>query len=163
MSVLRPTVSRAFSAPAGKNHSVVEPGIPRGHAQAIGRFFRNLLQAFRRRDVLSGPPRAGGVQDSTSRLLDGLEFVVETPRGVFRFQNSLHGVVSIREILDCGAEAEVELLGVQCRDESYVPIRKAAKTGSREEGKGGGPGNFSFTSVHALVEEYMDGEPGRQQ
>lgn len=163
MSILRRTVCRAFAAPAGKNNSVMEPGIPRDHAQAIGRFFRNLLQAFRRRCVLQGHSRDGRGADSAIRLLEGLEFVIETPRGVFRFQNSLHGAISIRELLDAGGGVEVELLGVQRRDECYVPIRKAAKTDSTMAVQGGSPGNFSFTSVHALVEEYMDREMARHQ
>ena len=156
MSFLRPTVSKAFSAPAGRNHSVLEPGSPRGHAQALGRFFRNLQQAFRRRGALPGHARVGEVRDSTSRLLEGLEFVIETPRGVFRFQNSLYGAVTARELLDTGSEEEVELLGVQCRDGSYVPIRKAAS-------EAGTAGNFSFTSIHALVDEYMDGAMSRRR
>jgi len=156
MRDLRPTVSKAFSVPAGRNHSVLEPGIPRGHAQALGRFFRNLQLAFRRRGALPGSVRVGEVQDATSRLLEGLEFVIETPRGVFRLQNSLHGSVSIRELLDTGSEEEVELLGVQCRDGSYVPIRKAAS-------EAGTAGNFSFTSIHALVDEYMDGAMSRRR
>ncbi|MEC8895027.1 MAG: hypothetical protein VX675_01775 [Planctomycetota bacterium] len=155
MSVLRPTVSKAFSLPAGRNHSVLEPGTPRGHAQALGRFFRNLQLAFRRRGALPGSVRVGEVQDATSRLLEGLEFVIETPRGVFRLQNSLHGAVSIRELLDTGSEEEVELLGVQCRDGSYVPIRKTAS-------EAGMAGNFSFTSIHVLVDEYMDGAMSRR-
>ena len=155
MRDLRPTVSKAFSVPAGRNHSVLEPGIPRGHAQALGRFFRNLQLAFRRRGALPGSVRVGEVQDATSRLLEGLEFVIETPRGVFRLQNSLHGVVSIRELLDTGSEEEVELLGVQCRDGSYVPIRKTASEACAA-------GNFSFTSIHVLVDEYMDGAMSRR-
>ena len=155
MRDLRPTVSKAFSVPAGRNHSVLEPGIPRGHAQALGRFFRNLQLAFRRRGALPGSVRVGEVQDATSRLLEGLEFVIETPRGVFRLQNSLHGVVSIRELLDTGSEEEVELLGVQCRDGSYVPIRKTASEACTA-------GNFSFTSIHVLVDEYMDGAMSRR-
>ena len=155
MRDLRPTVSKAFSVPAGRNHSVLEPGIPRGHAQALGRFFRNLQLAFRRRGALPGSVRVGEVQDATSRLLEGLEFVIETPRGVFRLQNSLHGAVSIRELLDTGSEEEVELLGVQCRDGSYVPIRKTAS-------EAGMAGNFSFTSIHVLVDEYMDGAMSRR-
>ena len=156
MRALRPTVSKAFSVPTGRNHSVVEPGVPRGHARALGRFFRNLEKAFRRRGALPGAVRVGEVQDSTNRLLEGLEFLIETPGGVFRFQNSLHGAVTVRELLDSGSEEEVELLGVQCRDGSYVPIRKAV-------GEGGRTGNFSFTSIHALVDEYMDGAMSRQQ
>lgn len=155
MRDLRPTVSKAFSVPAGRNHSVLEPGIPRGHAQALGRFFRNLQLAFRRRGALPGSVRVGEVQDATSRLLEGLEFVIETPRGVFRLQNSLHGAVSIRELLDTGSEEEVELLGVQCRDGSYVPIRKTASEACAA-------GNFSFTSIHVLVDEYMDGAMSRR-
>lgn len=155
MRDLRPTVSKAFSVPAGRNHSVLEPGIPRGHAQALGRFFRNLQLAFRRRGALPGSVRVGEVQDATSRLLEGLEFVIETPRGVFRLQNSLHGAVSITELLDTGSEEEVELLGVQCRDGSYVPIRKTASEACAA-------GNFSFTSIHVLVDEYMDGAMSRR-
>ena len=156
MRALRPTIAKAFSVPAGRNHSVIEPGVPRGHAQALGRFFRSLELAFRTRGAVMDPADAGKVQDSGSRLLDGLEFMIETPRGGFRFHNSLHGAVAAIELLENGSEEAVELLGVECRAGSYVPIRKAA-------GEGGRTGNFSFTSIHALVDEYMDGAMSRRQ
>ena len=156
MRALRPTIAKAFSVPAGRNHSVLEPGVPRGHTQALGRFFRNLELAFRTRGAVADPAAADEVQAPGSRLLDGLEFVIETPRGSFRFHNSLHGAVAATELLGSGSEEAVELLGVACRDGSYVPIRKAA-------GGEGRTGNFSFTSIHALVDEYMDGAMSRRQ
>ena len=149
MRALRQTLVKAFSAPAGRKHSVLEPGVPQGHAQALGRFFRNLEEAFGERGALPQAAESGGEQASCVRAIEGLEFVIETPRGVFRFHNSLHGAVSAGELLGNGVEETVELLGVECRNGSYVPIRKAA-------GGAGRMGNYSFTSIAALVDEYMD-------
>jgi hypothetical protein len=88
------------------------------------------------------------------RLLEGLEFLVDTPRGVFLFHNSLHGAVSVRRFGEGEDGAVVELLGVQHLEGGYVPIRKTAGE-ETTQGAGCCPDAFSYTSVNELVEEYL--------
>ena len=146
MSLLRRTVVKAFSAPAGMSHLAVEPGTPRGHSEALGRFFGSLGRAFEARGCqLARGGRAG------------VEFRVETPGGAVFFRNGLHGMVSVRRLVDEERGAVVELLGVQRLRDEYIPIRKAVtdepgRVNTRARGAG-----FSYTSVNELVEEYMEG------
>ncbi|MEC7777451.1 MAG: hypothetical protein VYC32_15285 [Planctomycetota bacterium] len=144
MSLLRRTVAKAFSAPAGMSHSAVEPGAPREHSEALGRFFGSLGRAFEARGCQ--PARGGRA---------GVEFRVETPGGTVFFRNGLHGMVSVRRLVDEEGGAVVELLGVQRLRDEYIPIRKAVtdepgRVNTRAAG-------FSYTSVSELVEEYMEG------
>jgi len=144
MSLLRRTVAKAFSAPAGMSHSAVEPGAPREHSEALGRFFGSLGRAFEARGCQ--PARGGRA---------GVEFRVETPGGTVFFRNGLHGMVSVRRLVDEEGGEVVELLGVQRLRDEYIPIRKAVtdepgRVNTRAEG-------FSYTSVSELVEEYMEG------
>tara|TARA_B100001750_G_C15515900_1_gene607160 strand:- start:3196 stop:3639 length:444 start_codon:yes stop_codon:yes gene_type:complete len=146
MSLLRRTVVKAFSAPAGMSHSAVEPGAPREHSEALGRFFGSLGRAFEARGC--EPTRGGRA---------GVEFRVETPGGAVFFRNGLHGMVSVRRLVDEERGAVVELLGVQRLRDEYIPIRKAVadepgRVNTRARGAG-----FSYTSVNELVEEYMEG------
>ena len=146
MSLLRRTVVKAFSAPAGMSHSAVEPGAPREHSEALGRFFGSLGRAFEARGC-----------ESTRGGRAGVEFRVETPGGAVFFRNGLHGMVSVRRLVDEERGAVVELLGVQRFRDEYIPIRKAVtdepgRVNTRARGAG-----FSYTSVNELVEEYMEG------
>ena len=146
MSLLRRTVVKAFSAPAGMSHSAVEPGAPREHSEALGRFFGSLGRAFEARGC-----------ESTCGGRAGVEFRVETPGGAVFFRNGLHGMVSVRRLVDEERGAVVELLGVQRLRDEYIPIRKAVtdepgRVNTRARGAG-----FSYTSVNELVEEYMEG------
>ena len=154
MTILRRTVARAFSPPMGENHSAVEPGAPRGHSQAVGRFFRSLLRCFRDRLALLEDGRQEPGREPGGRLLEGLEFLVDTPRGVFLFHNSLHGAVSVRRLGEGEDGAVVELLGVQRLEGGYVPIRKTAGE-ETTQGADSSPDAFSYTSVNDLVEEYL--------
>ena len=154
MTILRRTVARAFSPPVGENHSAVEPGAPRGHSQAVGRFFRSLLRGFRDRLALLEDGRQEPGREPDGRLLEGLEFLVDTPQGVFLFYNSLHGAVSVRRLGVEDDGAVVELLGVQRLGQGYVPIRKKSN-GETTQGADYCPGAFSYTSVNELVEEYL--------
>ena len=155
MTILRRTVASAFSPPAGENNSAVEPGAPRGHSQAITRFFRNLLQGFRDRSALLEDGRQEPGREPGGRLLEGLEFLVDTPRGVFLFHNSFHGAVSVQRLEEREDGAEVELLGVQRLEAGYVPIRKTTVAGETMQGTDYYPAAFSYTSVNELVEEYL--------
>ena len=144
MSFLRRTVAKAFSAPAGMSHSAVEPGTPRGHSEALGRFFSSLGRGFEARGC-----------ESTRGGRAGIEFRVETPGGAVLFRNGLHGMVSVRRLVDEERGVVVEILGVQRLRDEYIPIRKAVtdepgRASSRAAG-------FSYTSVNELVEEYMEG------
>ena len=152
MNLLRRTVARAFSAPAGASHPAVEPGAPRDHSQALGRFFRSLARAF---EVRSERFEAGGCE-SARQGRAGIEFTVETPGGEVLFRNRLHGMVSVlRSDAQAGAEM-VELLGVQRLGDEYVPIRKPISVDPGNEGASGCAAGFSYTSVNELVEEYME-------
>lgn len=153
MKILRQSVARAFASPKGRILSAVEPGRARGHPQALGRFFRSLSRAFKDRSVdLSREGRG----ESFTGPLEGLEFRIDTQRGIFLFQNSLHGVVSISRLDDEDAGSVVELLGVQSLRGEYVPVRKAISARSAALGARHGPEDFSYTSVNELVEEYME-------
>ncbi len=144
MNLLRRTVARAFSAPAGMSHSAVEPGTPREHSEALLRFFRSLGRAFEARGCES--PRGGRA---------GIEFRVETPGGAVLFRNGLHGMVSVRRLADEEGGAVVELLGVHRLRDEYIPIRKAVTDESGRVKAHARAAGFSYTSVNELVEEYM--------
>ena len=146
MNLLRRTVAKAFSAPAGMSHSAVEPGAPREHSEALGRVFSSLGSGFEARGC-----------ESIRGGRSGIEFRVETHGGAVLFRNGLHGLVSVRRLVDEERGVVVELLGVQRLRDEYIPIRKAvtaepggASTRTRAAG-------FSYTSVNELVEEYMEG------
>ena len=143
MSLLRRAVVKAFSAPAGMSHAAVEPGAPREHSEALGRFFRSLGRAF----------EACGCE-STRGGRAGVEFRVETPGGAVLFRNGLHGMVSVRRLADEEGGGVVELLCVQRLRDEYIPIRKAVvDEPGRVNARAAG---FSYTSVNELVEEYME-------
>ena len=143
MNLLRRTVAKAFSAPAGVSHLAVEPGAPREHSEALGRFFGSLGRAFEARGC-----------ESTRGGRAGVEFRVETPGGAVLFRNGLHGMVSVRKLVDEERGTVVELLGVQRLRDEYIPIRKAVvDEPGRVNARAAG---FSYTSVNELVEEYME-------
>ena len=146
MSLLRRTVVKAFSAPAGMSHAAVEPGAPREHSEALGRFFSSLRRAFEARGC-----------ESTRGGRAGIEFRVETPGGAVLFRNGLHGMVSVRKLVDEERGVVVELLGVQRLRDEYIPIRKAVTAGPDRVNTRARAAGFSYTSVNELVEEYMEG------
>ena len=145
MNLLRRTVAKAFSAPAGMSHSAVEPGTPREHSEALGRFFRSLGRAF----------EASGCE-STRGGRAGTEFRVETPGGEVLFRNGFHGMVSVRKLAEEERGAVVELLGVQRLRDEYIPIRKAVTDEPGRVNARARAAGFSYTSVNELVEEYME-------
>ena len=70
------------------------------------------------------------------------------------FRNGLHGMVSVRKLVDEERGTVVELLGVQRLRDEYIPIRKDVvdEPGCVNARAAG----FSYTSVNELVEEYME-------
>ena len=149
--MLRPTVSRAFAAPAGQRLSKVDPGAPRTRQEAVSRLFSTLHEALaeRSRQLECQPGHrqpAASVWLRLSRertLLEGLEFVVETPTTSLRFVDTLGGSIDVRRVEDSGLEP-VEILSVQRSRDGYAPIRKPV----------GVRAAFAFTTIPALVERY---------
>ena len=76
-------------------------------------------------------------------LLDGLEFVLETPQASFRFLNTLGGSIEVHRVND-GRLEPIEVLSVQRSGGEFAPIRKDL----------GVRGGFVFVTVPLLVERY---------
>lgn len=78
-------------------------------------------------------------------LLDGVEFVLETPQYSLRFLNTLSGTISVCSVEE-GRLVPREILSVQATAEGYQPIRKLVR--GRRSG-------FQYTSVRALGDAYL--------
>jgi hypothetical protein len=155
--MLRRTVSTAFAAPPGHRLASVDPGAPRTRQQAVSRLFSSLHDALAERvrrleRSTDYGKTAAAVWLRLSRertLLDGLEFVLETPASSFRFLNTLGGSIEVHRVEESRLEL-VEILSVQRSGDGFAPIRK----------DGLGRSAFAFTTVRALVERYA-GAPDR--
>ncbi len=179
--MLRSTVSKAFGSPPGGAFAAHDPAAPRDRIEAVARLFRALHEAFAARiAALDGTraraPTAGWPSWYPARLSDersllcGVEFVLETDRGSWRFLNTLGGVVSVDQV-DRGAAsgapddpatpglpiAPVETIGVVRGDAEWLPVRKPAPRDRRSGRVGRAP--FEFTSVEALTLEYVGPPP----
>ena len=150
--MLRPTVSRAFAAPVGQRLSRVDPGAPRTRQEAVSRLFTTLHEALAERSRLLERRQPGHRQPAASvwlrlsrerTLLEGLEFVVETPTTSLRFVDTLGGSIDVHRVENSGLEP-VEILSVQRSRDGYAPIRKPV----------GVRAAFAFTTIPALVERY---------
>ncbi len=148
--MLRRTVSTAFAAAPGPRLASVDPGAPLTRQQAVSRLFSALHEALAERarrlerESEYGKTAAMWLRLSRERaLLDGLEFVLETPASSFRFLNTLGGSIEVQRVEESRLEL-VEILSVQRSHTDFAPIRKDA--GERSA--------FAFTTVRALVERY---------
>ena len=167
--MLRPTVARAFAPREDRLTLDRDPAGPQGRLEAVNRLFLDLHREFvqrvtsrvasmqaqpwrgegnhleRRRNFDYGPLRVS----KEHSLAEGVEFVVETPQGSFRFLNTLASIVWIHQIVGDRLVPR-EILSVQLTGEGHQPIRKFPE--ARKSG-------FRFTSVRALVDVYLSDQP----
>ena len=166
--MLRVTATRAIAA--GEARAVLDrdPAGPEARVEAVNRLFSTLyealasaLEAERRASAAIPEPIAGvgstagaapwqravaPVRLSRERaLLEGIEFVLETPRFTYRFLNDLAGLASVAEMRD-GAIEPREILGAQRTSDGYRLTRKVL-SGSRS--------GFEFTSTRTLAALYL--------
>ncbi|MBN1443528.1 MAG: hypothetical protein JXA90_12530 [Planctomycetes bacterium] len=179
--MLRRSAYRAFSAGEGEAAAPVEPAPPAGRRESVRRFFGELREEIARRaggdrisrtrlpraPELEGESPAGeaGAEESRPSVrgerwsvgsqrtgLEGIEFVLETARGSYRFVDALAGTILVY-FTDEGGSQLRDVLGVRRDPAGYRPLRKRILP--RRTG-------FSLTSVRALADLYL-GEGGDEE
>ena len=159
--MIRRTVARAFGLSAEERPRTEEPlpAAPPGGSRIalLNQFFGELQEAFERgarEGTGGGANGAAGdaaVGGSTARVSktrprpEGLEFLVDGPRGPFRFLNTLDGIIWIHRE-EGGRFLEDRLLSVQYQGSTPRLIEKPA----------GGPRSpFRFTSLPQILKEFL--------